>query len=110
MADIPTSNILLCDEYNYNVVNVHNNAHSYGRFFKNFHQQSTITRTLLIAAARCCCELLRATVSCFMQAAALLRCFAASLLRCLLKKNYRFSKNVHKQTTISRCSLLAARC
>jgi hypothetical protein len=42
-----------------------------------------------------------------MQAAALLRCFAASLLRCLLKKNYRSSKNVHKQTTISRCSLFA---
>jgi hypothetical protein len=90
MADIPTSNILLCDKYDYNVINVDDKAHSYGRFFKNFHQQSTITSPLLVAAARCCCELLRAAASCVMRAAALLRCFAASLLRCLLKKNYRF--------------------
>jgi hypothetical protein len=80
MADIPTSNILLCDEYNYNVVNVHNNAHSYGRFCKNFHQQSTITSPLLVAAARCCCELLRAAVSCVVQATVLLSGVAAALL------------------------------
>ena len=84
MADIPTINILLCDKYDYNVINVDDNVHSYGRFFKNFHQQSTITRTLLVATARCCCELLRAAASCVMQAAALLRCFAASLRAALL--------------------------
>ena len=80
MADIPTSNILLCDKYDYNVINVDNNAHSYGRFFKNFNQQSTITSPLLVAAARCCCELLRAAVSCVVRAAALLRGVAAALL------------------------------
>jgi hypothetical protein len=79
MEDIPTSNILLCDKYDYNVINVDDNAHNYGRFLKNFHQQSTITSPLLVAAARCCCELLRAAAA---QLCELLRCSAASLRRC----------------------------
>ena len=33
-----TSNILLDDEYNQNVVDIHDNAHSYGRCSKIVHQ------------------------------------------------------------------------
>jgi hypothetical protein len=84
MADIPTSNILLCDEYNYNVVNVNNNAHSYGRFSKNVHKQTTITSPLLVAVARCCCELLRAAVRCVVRAVRWRCSLFAGAARCSL--------------------------